>query len=77
LSIVAVLVTLGIFWQLRELTNAILVPASIFFVLIALASLAVFWLGERAKQVLPAWILGLPIVGGALKAYQESATSTG
>ncbi|MCA9212680.1 MAG: flippase-like domain-containing protein, partial [Planctomycetales bacterium] len=72
----AVLVTLGIFWQLRELTNAILVPASIFFVLIALVSLAVFWFGERAKQVLPGWLLRLPVVGGALTAYQETVTSS-
>lgn len=73
---IAVLVTLSIFWQLRELTNAILVPASIFFVLIALVSLAVFWFGERAKEVLPAWLLRLPVVGGALTAYQETATSS-
>jgi uncharacterized membrane protein YbaN (DUF454 family) len=45
-------------------------------VLIALVSLAVFWLGERSKQVLPGWLLRLPVVGGALEAYQETATSS-
>jgi uncharacterized protein (TIRG00374 family) len=68
----SVVVMLAIFWRLRELTLAILLPVGIFFVFIALAALAVFWLGERVNQVLPTWLLRLPVVGTALKECQET-----
>jgi hypothetical protein len=72
---IAVIAMLAIFWHLRELTVAVLVPATIFIVPIGLACLIVFWLGERARGVLSPRLLQLPVLGAALQSLREGSST--